>query len=192
MTTRSPYGQRGMGKIVSKFFMSLDGVVEAPDQWHFDYFNDEMGASIQDGQDRCDAYLMGRVLYEQWADHWPAQADEEGFGPFINTVEKYVVSNTLTEATWNPTTILSGDDVAAQVRAVKERTERDIGMFGSQHTARWLLNNGLLDELHLLVHPVFVGTGDTLFHTGDPKVPLRLLHSQTFATGVLDLRYAVV
>jgi dihydrofolate reductase len=180
-----------MGKIVSTFFMSLDGVVEAPDQWHFDFFNDEMGASVQGGTDRCSAYLMGRVLYEQWVEHWPAQPDDEGFGPFINTVDKYVLSNTLAEATWDPTTILSGDDVAAQVRALKDRTDGDIGMFGSQTTVRWLLGEGLLDELHLLVHPVFVGTGDTLFHAGSPKVPLRLLDSQTFATGVLDLHYAV-
>jgi len=191
MTPRRPYGRRDMGKIVSTFFMSLDGVVESPDQWHFDFFNDEMGAAVQEGTDRCDAYLMGRVLYEQWIEHWPPQAGEEGFGQFINMVDKYVLSNTLTESTWAPLTILSGDDVAEQVRAVKERTERDIGMFGSQTSVRWLLNHGLLDELHLLVHPVFVGQGDTLFHAGDPKVPLRLLSSETFATGVLNLRYAV-
>ncbi|MDQ3738808.1 MAG: dihydrofolate reductase family protein, partial [Actinomycetota bacterium] len=97
-----------MGRIVSNFFISLDGVVEAPDQWHFPYFNDEMGNAIGGGMQSTEAFFMGRVLYEEWAEYWPQHADDD-FGPFINNIPKYVVSNTLTEATWDNTTLVTGD-----------------------------------------------------------------------------------
>ncbi len=178
-----------MGRIISNFFISLDGVVEAPDQWHFDYFDEEMGQIIGAGMETTDAFLMGRVLYREWSEYWPANKDPDGFGPFINQVQKYVVSNTLTEATWNNTSLVTGD-VAGQLRAIKESTSGDITMSGSPTTVRWLLAEGLLDELHLLVHPVAVNEGDRLFHDGDPKVPLTLLHSKALSTGVLHLEYA--
>src|SRR5215213_165911 len=170
-----------MGKIISNFFISLDGVVEAPDQWHFDYFNEEMGEVIGAGMATTDAFLMGRVLYSEWSEYWPPNNDEEGFGPFINEVQKYVVSNTLTEATWNNTSIVTGD-VAGQIRSIKESTPGDITMSGSPTTVRWLLGEGLLDELHLLVHPVAVNEGARLFQDGDAKTPLKLLSAETFST----------
>jgi dihydrofolate reductase len=176
-----------VGKIVSNFFISLDGVVESPDKWHFPYFNDEMGAVIGRGMETADAFLMGRVLYEEWASYWPNQGDED-FAPFINNIPKYVVTNTLEEATWNNSTVVSGD-VPAELRRIQEQTTGDIQMSGSATLVRWLLANGLLDELALLVHPIAVGSGrrlfeDTLTH------PLRLLHHEVLETGVLHLRYA--
>jgi dihydrofolate reductase len=177
-----------MGKIVSNFFISLDGVVEAPDQWHFPYFNDEMGAAVGKGMESTRAFLMGRVLYEEWAAYWPSQGPDEPFSAFINGIEKYVVSNSLTTAEWNNTTIVSGD-VAEQLRALKERTDGDISMSGSATLARWLLANGLLDELRLLVHPIAVGHGQRLFED-TPTHPLELVEHETFSTGVLNLLYA--
>ncbi|MBA2327164.1 MAG: dihydrofolate reductase family protein [Actinobacteria bacterium] len=187
-----------MGKIVSNFFISLDGVVEAPDQWHFPYFNDEMGAAVDEGTSTAEAFLMGRVLYEEWADYWPKHDSEPGvpgepaetaddFGSFINNVPKYVVSNTLDQATWNNTTVVSGD-VADRLREIKERTDGDIAMSGSATLVRWLLGNGLLDELHLLVHPIAVGHGQRLFE-GTPTHPLELVKNETFKTGVVHLTY---
>ncbi|OLB80043.1 MAG: pyrimidine reductase, partial [Actinobacteria bacterium 13_2_20CM_2_71_6] len=132
-----------MGKIMSNFFVSLDGVVESPDKWHFPYFNDEMGAEVGRGAETYEAFLMGRVLYEEWASFWPNQGDEVPFASFLNNVPKYVVSNSLDKATWNNTTVISGD-VAAQLRDLKERTSRDIGMSGSATLVRWLLANDLL------------------------------------------------
>ena len=178
-----------MGRIVSNFFISLDGVVEAPDQWHFDYFNDEMGGVIGAGMETSGAFLMGRVLYDQWSEYWTANTDDDGFGPFINGIQKYVVSSTITEAAWNNTTVLTGDDIAGQLRVIKDSTEGDITMSGSPTTVRWLLSEGLVDELALLVHPVAVNQGDHLFHDGDPKLPLELVHSNALSTGVLHLRY---
>ncbi len=176
-----------MGKIVSNFFISLDGVVESPHEWHFPYFNDEMGAAVDAGTTSCAAFLMGRVLYEEWSEYWPAQGDED-FGSFINSIPKYVASTTLTEATWNNTTLVTGD-VASRLEELKQRTDGDIGMSGSPTLVRWLLANGLLDELNLLVHPIAVGHGHRLFED-TPTHPLRLVRHETFTTGVLHLTYA--
>lgn len=182
-----------MGKIVSNFFISLDGVVEAPDQWHFPYFDDDMGAAVSRGMEVATAFLMGRRLYEEWAAYWPDQTEggDSDFAEFINAMPKYVLSNTLSEATWQNTTVISGDpvEVAARLREIKEQTEGEITMSGSASTVRWLLANGLLDELRLLVHPIAVGHGQRLFED-TPSHPLRLLSHETFKTGVLNLTYA--
>ncbi|MFD2356129.1 dihydrofolate reductase family protein [Nonomuraea ferruginea] len=100
---------------------------------------------------------------------------------------KYVVSSTLEKADWNNTTVIGGD-VAAGLRELKERLDGDIQMSGSATTVRWLLANGLLDELKLLVHPIVVGRGQRLFED-TPTHPLKLVESQTFQTGVLNLTY---
>ncbi len=176
-----------MGKIVSNFFIALDGVVESPEKWHFPYFNDEMGAAVEEGMETAEAFMMGRVLYDEWASYWPNQGDEVPFSSFINNVQKYVVSNTLTEATWNNTKVISGD-VAANIRNTKEATDGSISMSGSATLARWLLANGLLDELNLLVHPIAVGHGRRLFEDGHTH-PLQLAEHETFTTGVLNLTY---
>ncbi|MDQ2883960.1 MAG: dihydrofolate reductase family protein [Actinomycetota bacterium] len=122
--------------------------MESPDEWHFPYFDDAMGAIIGQGMESATAFLMGRRLYEQWSSYWPGQGPDAPFSEFINTIPKHVLSNTLTDPTWQNTTILSGD-VSARVRALKDSTEGDIVMSGSAITARWLLTNGLLDELAL-------------------------------------------
>lgn len=176
-----------MGKIVSNFFISLDGVVEAPHEWHFPYFDDAMGAIVDEGVASAGAFLMGRKLYDEWSSYWPGQ-DQDTFADFINTVPKYVVSRTLEGATWQNTTVIS-EDAAATVRAVKDGTDGDIAMSGSATTVRWLLANGLLDELALLVHPIAVGSGQRLFEESR-TYPFRLLSSATLGTGVLHLRYA--
>ncbi|GIH73910.1 dihydrofolate reductase family protein [Planobispora longispora] len=176
-----------MGKIVSNFFISLDGVVESPDQWHFPYFNDEMGAVVGEGMQNAAAFLMGRTLYEEWSSYWTTTDQDQEFAAFINGLPKYVVSSTLEKAEWNNTTVVSGD-VAAQLREIKQQTAGDIQMSGSATTVRWLLANGLLDELHLLVHPIAVGHGRRLFED-TPTHPLKLVKSATFQTGVLDLIY---
>ncbi|MDQ3629289.1 MAG: dihydrofolate reductase family protein [Actinomycetota bacterium] len=177
-----------MGRIVSNFFISLDGVVESPDTWHFPYFDDAMGAIIESGMETSTAFLMGRRLYDEWSSYWPDQGPGIPFSQFINTIPKYVLSTTLTEATWQNTTVIS-DDVAASLRTLKDSTDGDIAMSGSATTARWLLAHGLLDELGLLVHPIAVGSGQRLFEDA-ATYPLELLSSSTLDTGVLHLRYA--
>ena len=175
-----------MGKIVSNFFISLDGVVESPDKWHFPYFDDAMGEIVGAGMGSTSAFLMGRKLYDEWSEFWPDQGPEVPFSEFINSIPKYVLSTTVTDPKWQNTTALSGD--VAAVQELKDSVDGDISMSGSATTVRWLLANGLLDELALLVHPIAVGSGQRLFE--DPTTyPLTLVHSSTLPSGVLHLRY---
>ncbi|GLW09644.1 deaminase reductase [Microtetraspora sp. NBRC 13810] len=176
-----------MAKIVANFFISLDGVVESPDQWHFPYWSDEMGAVVEAGMQSAGAMLMGRKLYDEWSAYWTTTDIDQDAAKALNSVRKYVVSNTLEKADWNNTTVVSGD-VAARLRDLKEQVAGDIQMSGSATTVRWLLANGLLDELNLLVHPIAVGHGRRLFED-TPTHPLKLVKSETFQTGVLNLTY---
>ena len=183
-----------MGRIVSNFFISMDGVVERPDQWHFPYFDDEMGRIVSSGMETQKSFLMGRRLYGEWSAYWPSQGDDVPFASHINSMPKYVLSSEDFAPGWQNTTVLSGPDdasVAEQVRALKDSSDGDIGMSGCATTVRWLIAQGLLDELALLVHPIAVGTGQRLFEqTG--TVPLELLESRPLATGVMLVRYGIV
>jgi dihydrofolate reductase len=181
-----------MAKIVSNFFISMDGVVERPDQWHFPYFDDEMGKVVGAGMESSGAMLMGRTLYGEWSQYWPSQGDDVPFASHINGLPKYVLAHEDFEPEWQNTTVLSGQDDATvrdKVKAIKDSTEGDIAMSGCATTVRWLLAHGLLDELALLVHPIAVGKGQRLFEDTD-TVPLRLLESRTLPTGVMLVRYA--
>jgi dihydrofolate reductase len=177
-----------MRKIVSGLFISLDGVVERPDQWHFPYFNDEMGQAVTDMTQNCDANLFGRKTFEEFASYWPQQSDDVPFASHINNVKKYVVSNTITSTDWNNSEIISGD-VMAEIAKLKEQPGKDIGMTGSGTLVRGLLEAGLLDELHLLLHPIAVVNGKRLFEPGGEAIPLELIDSKVFQTGVVHLTY---
>jgi dihydrofolate reductase len=180
-----------MGKIVSNFFISLDGVVESPDQWHFPYWSDEMAGAVGAGFETTEAMLMGRTLYDEWAAYWPTSTDEPVASMF-NEMPKFVLSSTLRTADWNNTEVVGGADAVAEIRALKDRIQGDISMSGSATTVRWLLDNGLLDELRLLVHPVVVGKGQRLFEGDGSLHGLRLVTSETFETGILNLSYVPV
>jgi dihydrofolate reductase len=178
-----------MGRIVSSFFISLDGVVEAPNEWHFPYFDDEMGRVVGESMQTTTSFLMGRRLYDEWSAYWPTQGEDVPFSSHINNIRKYVLTHRPIEGSlWNNTTVL-GDDAVRQVQAAKEQNDGDIGMSGCATTVRWLLAEGLLDELNLLVHPIAVGKGQRLFED-TPTLPLELRSSATLPTGVLHLRYA--
>src|SRR5215213_7501764 len=142
-----------MGFIKSSLFISLDGVIEAPETWHFPYFNDEMGAAVGKMMGEADATLLGRTTYEAFASYWP-QADPA-----------------------DEMTATMNGDVYAALAALKEDT--GLSTTGSATLVRWLLEQGLVDELHLLVHPIVVGHGKKLFTDG-ATVPLKLVSSTTF------------
>jgi dihydrofolate reductase len=175
-----------MGTIKAGMFISLDGVVEAPDTWHFPYFNDELGAAVGALMTGNDAMLIGRKTYDEFAAFWPAADPADPVTAQMNGARKYVVSSTLKNPAWENCTVISGD-----VKAELTRLKRDqqLGTTGSGTLVRWLLEQDLLDELHLLVHPLVIGKGKRLFDDGT-QVPLRLLSSATFSTGVLHLVYA--
>ena len=180
-----------MRKIKAGLFIALDGVVEAPDQWHFPYFNDEMGAAVDAQLGAADTILLGRTTYDSFAGAWPdreAGGDEDAdFAKKLGDARKIVVSNQNLEFTWRNSEQLDGDLVEA-VTALKNEQGGAIGMSGSVSVVRQLLTAGLLDELHLLVHPIAIGKGMRLFD--GETIPLRLLSSQAFETGVLNLVYA--
>ena len=175
-----------MGKLVANYFISLDGVVEAPDKWHFPYFNDEMGAAVGAGMQENTAFMMGRVLYEEWSAYWTQASDDDPTAAYFNNVPKYVVSSTLTDPTWSNTTVVPGDP--ARIREIVEKNDGNIGIAGSATLVRWLLAMDLLDELHLMIHPIAVGRGQRLFED-TPTHALRLVSTETFATGVLNTVY---
>jgi dihydrofolate reductase len=175
-----------MGFIKSSLFISLDGVIESPETWHFEYFNDEMGAVVGEQMAGNDATLLGRQTYDEFASYWPNADPNDPITGLMNGARKYVVSTTLAEATWQNCTVINGD-VKAELTQLK--TDTRLGTTGSATLVRWLLEQGLVDELHLLVHPVVVGHGKKLFADG-AKVPLQLVSATTFTTGVLHLVYA--
>lgn len=177
-----------MRKIVAGLFVSLDGVYEAPDQWHFPYFNDEMGEAVDEQIAAADAMLLGRVTYQEFAAYWPQQSnDDVDIASFMNETPKYVVSNSLDAVDWQNSTLINGD-VAQELNTLKQQPGKDIAITGSGTLVRNLLRDDLLDELRLLVHPIVVGSGKRLFEGTDQKA-LELVDSKTFSTGVLYLTY---
>jgi len=179
-----------MRNVVASEFVSLDGVVESPDKWHFPYFNDQMEDAIGAAMAASDAMLMGRVLYEEWAAFWPNQdPNENPVAARMNGVRKYVVSTTLEEPLeWQNSTLI-GDNVAEEISRLKEQPGKDISISGSPTLVRSLLQDGLLDELRLMLHPIVVGSGKRLFEDGVDQKALQLVDSETFSTGVLYLTY---
>jgi dihydrofolate reductase len=181
-----------MRKITATLFSSLDGVVEAPDQWHFPYFNEEMGAAVGATLGAADTVLFGRKTYDSFAGAWPereaAGGEDAGFAKALGDARKIVLSNQKLEFTWRNSEQLEGDLVEA-VTALKNKPGGNIALSGSVSVVRQLLAAGLLDELHLLVHPIAVRKGMRLFDEGETPIPLRLISSETFKTGVVNLVY---
>lgn len=179
-----------MRKIVAGLFISLDGVVEAPEEWHMSYFDDEMGEAV--GGLMSDTMLYGRKTYEGFAEAWPQRegTDDEdaGFAKILGDARKIVVSRGEVDLSWRNSEQLPGDLVSG-VTALKKEPGGDVSVGGSISVVRELLRHGLLDELHLLVHPVAVRRGERLFDEGDARIPLRLLSSKAFGSGVLHLVY---
>jgi dihydrofolate reductase len=173
-------------KIVAGLFISLDGVTESPDQWQGPYFNDEMGEVVGAQMAAADTLLLGRRTYEEFAGYWPTSDDP--FADFLNNTPKLVATNTLDTLEWQNSTPIGGD-VAQTVRDLKQQPGRNIAMTGSVTLVQSLIRDGVLDELNLLIHPVVVGKGKRLFETGVANVPLTLLDSRTFKTGVVSLTY---
>jgi dihydrofolate reductase len=179
-----------MRKVVASLFISLDGVVESPDQWQFDVFDEDMGRELTEQISEQDAFLLGRKSYEEWATNWPTSQDEP-FASFINNTPKFVVSTTLDKVEWglfDTIKLLQGSLVEA-VTALKQQSGKNIGVGGSPTLVQSLLENDLLDELRLQVHPVIVGHGKRLFRDGSPTKRLTLVESKTTSTGVLLLTY---
>lgn len=180
-----------MRKVTAGLFYSVDGVVEAPNLWQFDSFDAELGAGMEQMMARVETGLLGRVGYQQWADYWPAAADDASFGAFINPLQKFVASRTLTgELGWQNSRLMDAP-LEEFVAGLKNGDGGDIAVFASVSLTRQLLFAGLLDSLMLMVHPVIAGSGRRLFEDGDPVTRLELQDSERTSKGNMILSYGV-
>jgi dihydrofolate reductase len=177
-----------MRKVVAVEFVSVDGVMESPEEWASSYSNDEMEEANASGMAASDAMLLGRVTYEQMAAFWSNQPGGTPMVDYINSVRKYVVSTTLEEVGWNNSTLIGGN-VAEEITRLKQQPGKDIAVLGSGTLVRSLLRGNLLDELRLIMHPIVLGSGKRLFEDEEDRKDLELVDSKTFSTGVLYLTY---
>jgi dihydrofolate reductase len=182
-----------MATITASLFTALDGVIDpGVGNWHFPYFNDEMGAAVDTTHD-ADVMLFGRVTYDSFAGAWPereaAGGEDAAFAKRLGDMRKIVASRSPLTFTWRNSEQLQGDLVEAATALKDDAAIRRIALSGSPSVVRELLDAGLVDELHLFVHPATAGSGLRLFEEGAPARHLKLISSQAFATGVVHLVY---
>jgi dihydrofolate reductase len=174
-----------MRKLTAGFFHSVDGVIESPNLWQFDAFDDELGALLGEIMPRIDTVLMGRIGWQEWAGYWPTASADADFGAFINNMPKYVASRTLKQddlAIWQNSTLIEGD-VVDFVRDLKIQPGGEIAVMAGVSLARKLFFAGLLEELTLITHPVVAGAGKRMFEPTDPVTRLELKKSYSTSKG---------
>ncbi|ORT58273.1 dihydrofolate reductase family protein [Streptomyces sp. CB03238] len=191
-----------MAKLTLTTFMTLDGVMQAPggpDEdrtdgfeyggWSVPFADEDFGRFMDEVFGRVDAFLLGRRTYEIFASYWPKVTDEnDPIASRLNSLPKYVVSRTLHNAEWNNSTVISGD-LTEEVERLKQRPGREIQVHGSARLAQSLIALGLLDELNLLVFPVFLGKGRRLFPDGSAPTAFELTGHRTSSTGITIQTY---
>ena len=182
-----------MATITASLFMALDGVVDpGVGNWHFPYFNDEMGEVVTETHD-ADVMLFGRVTYDSFAGAWPereaAGGEDAPFAKRLGDTRKIVASRRPLDLTWRNSEQLQGDLVESVSALKNDPAVRRIVLSGSVSVVRQLLDAALLDELHLFVHPATAGSGLRLFEADGPARHLKLISSRPFRTGVLYLVY---
>jgi dihydrofolate reductase len=180
-----------MRKVASWLFLSLDGVAEAPGEWQPpEIFDETMIADLNAQMAVEDAMLLGRVSYQEWAQYWPTSTDEP-YASHINNLPKYVVSTTLDKVEWGKwakPTLIKGN-LAEEIAKLKAQPGKNIGVGGSPTLVRSLLQQDLLDELKLMIHPIVVGSGKRLFTDGGELKKMKLIDSKTTSTGVVIVTY---
>ena len=178
-----------MGAVHVHEFMSLDGVIDAP-TWTFDYgFHPRMGETIGALTERSGGILLGRKTYEMFEPAWSTRTVEDDPGaPFFNDTTKYVVSGTLTNATWRNSEVIGPYD-PDRIRSLKDEVDGDLYVSGSGTLVRAMLADGLVDELHLFVYPLARGSGPRLFPEEAAPGQLSLAASESYEKGVAYLAY---
>jgi dihydrofolate reductase len=177
-----------MRKLVESTFVTLDGVISAPQEWSPPYWDDEHAGYARTLLFAADALLLGRATYENFAQAWPSRTGGD-YSDRINSLPKYVASRTARDATWNAT-IIEGD-VAEEVAKLKQQPGEDILKFGTGELDRTLLEHGLLDELHFWVFPVLAGSGQPLIE-GIETTHLKLVDTTSFGSGIVVHTYTPV
>ena len=176
-------------KIIVTEFLTLDGVMEEPQNWSFPYWTDEIGKFKHDELFASDAQLLGKITYEGFAAAWPGRTDAEGYADRINRLPKYVVSTTLSEAnlTWKNSHLIK-DNVTEEIQKLKEQPGQNILVHGSSTLVQLLMQHDLVDEHRLMIFPLVLGTGKRHFKDG-VSAKLKLIESKTYSSGVVLLRY---
>jgi dihydrofolate reductase len=174
-------------KLVVTEFVTLDGVMEAPHQWSFPFWGDDIGKFKFDEHFASDALLLGRITYEGFAAAWPSRTDEQGYADRMNSLPKYVVSTTLDKVEWNNSTLIK-ENVAEEIAKLKQQSGQNIIIHGSGTVVRALMPLDLIDEYRLLVYPLVLGGGLRLFDDRS-KANLKLVESKTFSSGAVALIY---
>src|SRR6478672_2677290 len=186
-----------MGRLIVTDFVTLDGVIEAPgfdehrsgrNAWALRLTDDDMQRYNVDQLQDAAALLFGRTTYQIWAAFWPSLPDDEPFGRRTNEIRKFVVSNTLTNATWTNTTIIRGD-LATEIGALKDRIDGDILCYGSADLVGGLMDADLVDEYRLMLFLIVLGSGKRLFRDEADTSHLRLVSARTFGSGAVRLVY---
>jgi dihydrofolate reductase len=188
-------------KLIVSEFMTLDGVMQAPggkDEdrdggfehggWTLPYWHDDIGKSFVEMMQGCDAFLLGRRTYVTHAEAFEPMPEGDFFGDLMNAPKKYVVSTTLQQPIWRDTTVIR-ENVIDSVRALKEEPGGNILTDGSSQLVHALLEHGLVDELHLLVYPISLGSGKRVLPNG-VLAKFELLSATPYPTGVVGLHYA--
>lgn len=177
-----------MRKVKSGLFVSVDGVIEAPENWAPDLLDDQIKQEIGAAAAAADTLLLGRVTYQTFAEAFMGAKQDDPFGIQMANMSKYVVSATLDRVDWKNSTLITGN-VAEQIAKLKVPPGRDISVSGSPTLVQWLIREGLLDELWLLLFPLVVGTGRRLLDDNGDQLPLKLTECKSYRTGVVSLRY---
>lgn len=179
-----------MRKVSALLFISVDGVVEAPYQWQFD-FDEGMAEAMNAAQSEQDTILLGRVTYQEWVPYWSVYTEGEDidYANFINNTPKYVVSTTLDNVDdWKNSTLVKGN-LAETLNELKQQSGGTISTAGSPTLVRSLLEQNLLDELILFVHPAVAGKGNRLFGDDGELQRLELVSAKSTRSGVVILTY---
>jgi dihydrofolate reductase len=177
-----------MRKVTAGLFSSIDGVVEAPNEWQ-PAFDEEMGAVLSRMLEEQDAVLLGRVTFTEWAGYWPASTDEP-FASYINSTQKYVASTTLGSVDQWPNSTLIKGSVAGFLAELRQQDGGTIGTAGSPSLVRSLIEQGLLDELTLMISPVVAGGGRKRLFADDAALTrFELAHAQPTSSGTLIATY---
>jgi dihydrofolate reductase len=175
-----------MRKLKAWQYITLDGIVEAPEKW---VMPDERMFEVQTADYAAsDALLLGRRTYDVFAASWPQRGSDVANADWMNNTQKYVTSTTLQSTGWQNTTVLTGDIIEA-VSQLKQRDGETITLNGSATLLRSLLNAGLVDELQLFMHPIVLGSGNRLFDNADDRIDMKLSECHAYDNGVVSLTY---
>jgi dihydrofolate reductase len=183
-----------MAKVISTLFISADGVAEIDPDWHFPYFDENMGRAVGEDYDTCDVLLIGRETYDSFAGAWPdreaAGGDDAPMAKHLGDLRKVVVSRQPLVFSWRNSELINGDLLEATTALKADADVRGILIPGSISVVQQLLAAGLVDELRLLVHPVAARRGRRLFDQGDAPYHLKMIATEAFPTGVIRVIYS--